>query len=293
MDWYGQFVKRVGFVGVILTLLTASFVVLLILMGILGDKGFTVLWNHLTVPADLKVAVRQPWSLFTYWLSNHPLGVWFLLMDMVVLYTFGKILNSMVGDNRMRGIVVMAILFNALITVGICSFLPTVELTPSLRLYGFGAMNATIIAAVITLVPRFNFRLLFWDVPLVFVGLFVLLASFTAHRLIFTMEGVAELVGAGLGFGLIKMIRQGWDLTNWFRGVSQRPQPPIPRQPEPVMSSQRPVVRTIHPKPKPVAPQPTLSEAEELDDLLDKINEVGYNSLTKAEKERLDLLSGK
>ncbi len=294
MDWYRQFLKRFGFTGVLLTVMLASYVVMLVLLGVLGEANFGLLWAKVTLPADVGVALKQPWSLLTYWVGNHPLAFWFLLMDMVVLYAFGHILNAMIGDRRMQGIVVIAILVDALVTIGLSNLLPTVETTSATRLFGFGAVNATIIGATITLVPRYNFRIFIWDVPLLFIGLFVLMASITTHRLIFAMEGVAEIVGAGVGFGLVKVMRSGWDLTNWFRGAANRPAQAIPLQPEPVMSSQRPVIRTIHSKQKPATPQQEpMTEAEELDYLLDKIGEVGYNGLTLAEKERLDKLSAK
>jgi membrane associated rhomboid family serine protease len=295
MDWYSRFLKRFGFAGVLLTAQAASYVLLLILMGVLTPAQFGILWSKISLPADLKIALDQPWSLFTYWLANHPLSIWMLLMDMVVLYTFGHILNSMVGDRRMQAIVIIGILMNGLLTIGLSNLLPIVETTAATRLFGFGAMNATLVAATITLVPRYNFRILMWNVPLLFVGLFVLVASIVGHRLLFTLEGTAEILGGALGFGLIKTIRHGWDFTTWFRGASNRPPQPLPRHPEPVMSEQRPVVvRAINPKQSPsTQPQSALTEAEELDDLLDKINEVGYSGLSTYEKERLDKLSGK
>jgi membrane associated rhomboid family serine protease len=293
MDWYRQFLKRFGFAGFLLTLLVTAYVVLLILLGVLGEERFGVFWSQLTLPADLSIAVQQPWTLFTYWLGNHPLSFWFLLVDLAILYGFGHILNAMIGDRRMQGLVAIAILVNGLATIGLSNLLPTVETTSSTRLFGFGAVNATIIAAAITLVPRYNFRILVWDIPLIFVGLFILATSVFSHRLIFTMEGTAELIGAGLGFALIKTMRSGWDLANWFRGAANRPSVKPPRQPEPVMSTQRPVVRAVNPKQKPSNQQQPMTEAEELDFLLDKINDVGYSGLTQAEKERLDLLSGK
>jgi membrane associated rhomboid family serine protease len=296
MSWYGQFLKRFGFAGVLLTLLSLTYVVLFLMYGLMGPDQFNVFYNKVTLPINLETAVQQPWSVFTYWLSSHPLGFWFLLIDLIVLYAFGHILNAMIGDRRTQGIVVFAIVVNALITIGLCNILPTVEYTSETRMAGFGAINATLIAATITLVPRYNFRVLFWDIPLVFIGLFMLLLSVVSYRAIFTMQGTAEIIGAAMGFLLIKVLRSGWDVTRWFQGASNRPQQAIPRQPEPVYSSQRPVVvRSINPKQKTINPQPQqeMTEEEELDYLLDKINEVGYAGLSQGEKERLDKLAKK
>ncbi len=297
MNWYGQFLKRFGFVGVLLTALTLAYVVLFLLFGLMGQDAFNLLYLKLTIPKDVTTAINQPWSLLSYWLVVHPTQFWSLLVDLLVLYTFGHILNAMIGDRRTQGIVLFAVVGNALILIGLCNLLPTIEATPAARFAGFGAVNATLIAAAITLVPRYNFRVLFWDIPLLYIGLFLLLFSVVTHRAIFTMAGTAEMTGAIIGFLLIKVMRSGWDLTRWFQGAANRPQPTIPRQPEPVFSSQKPVVvRAINPKQKATNPQPQvpeLSEAEELDLLLDKINEVGYSGLSTKEKDRLDKLSGK
>ena len=295
MDTYRRFLKRFGFTGFMLSVLAVSFLAMLVLWAILGDQKFATMWSFITLPVDLETAVRQPWSLLTFWLGNDPRGWWLFLTDLAVLYGFGQILNAMIGDRRMQAIVLMSILSVGLLAVGLGNLLPWIRPSEGFdpHLFGFGAINATIVAATITLVPRYNFRLLFWDIPLVFVGLLVLAIFTMSHGLIFTIGGLADLVGAGLGFGIIKILRSGWDLTNWFRGAANRPAQPVARQPEPVISTNRPIIRTV-PKQQPQSQQqPFMSDAEELDYLLDKIGEVGYSGLSQAEKERLDKLAAK
>lgn len=294
MGWYQQFLKRFGFAGLLLTVLMLSYVVMLVVMPILGPEGFAQFWGKVTVPADFPTLLQQPWSLATYWMASHPTAFLFVVMDLVVLYGFGQILNAMVGDRRTQGIFLLGLLLNATLALGLVFLLPTVDPSADARLSGFGAINATLIAATITLVPRYNFRLIYWDVPLLVIGLFVLLGSIVSHGAVFAMEGVAEIVGAVVGFVTIKAMRSGWDLSNFFRGAANRPAQPLPRKPEPVMSSQRPVVRNVHTKQQQAqAKQPPMSEQEELDLLLDRINEVGVDGLTSSEKKRLDELSGK
>lgn len=297
MNWYSQFLKRFGFVGILLTALSLAYIVLFLLFGILGADGFNALFLKISLPVNVDTAINQPWSILSYWLVAHPMQFWFLLVDLVVLYAFGHILNALIGDRRTQVIVLLAIVGNALVTIALCNLLPTVEVTAATRLAGFGSISAALIAAAITLVPRYNFKVLFWDVPLISIGLFMLLFSIVTHRAIFTMAGTSEISGALIGFLTIKFMRSGWDLKRWFQGAANRPQPAIPRQPEPVFSNQKPVViRAVNPKQKAANPQqqaPELSEEEELDLLLDKINEVGYAGLSPREKERLDKLSGK
>lgn len=303
MKWYQQFLRKYGFAGFLLSFLAVSYVFFLLLFAGIGADRFNNIFNLLSVPGDLSLAIRQPWSLLTYWFVSHPLAFWQVLVEMVILYTFGHILNAMLGDHRVQGIVLFTIVINALLTIGIANILPSISITPTLRMYGFSTINATLIGAAITLVPQYNFRIIKWDVPLLFIGIFILLISTVSQMAFFAVGGLSVIIGAGTGIALITLMRRGVDPTKWlqFRWTSK----PETRdqKAERAMAEHRVQVRYTEANTQPVAApkikikaKPTtevLSEAEELDLLLDKISEKGYNGLSRKEKERLDMLSGK
>jgi membrane associated rhomboid family serine protease len=295
MDWYRRFLRQFGFAGLLLSVLAISYVALLILFVVLREKGFNTLFMAMALPMNVDTAVNQPWSVFTFWLANPPMLFWVLLVDMVTLYAFGHILNALLGDRRMQRIFVIAVVANSMLTIAFANLLGTVEGMDTAPIFGFSSINATLIAAAITLVPRYNFRILFWNIPLLYIGVLLLGASIASYRAVFTATGLSLMVGALTGFVIIKVMQNGIDIVQWFRvrPENQRHQP-TPR--EPVYSQHRPVVKAINPKQKATSPQnplPEMSEEEELDRLLDRINEVGYDALSRHEKERLDKLAGK
>jgi hypothetical protein len=193
-----------------------------------------------------------------------------------------------------QGLFFLAVIFNGLITLAIGNLLPTVHVNENVYLFSMHTVITSFITAGITLVPQYNFKVLFWNIPLLFIGMFLLLLNFLVLGAIFSIEGIGVLAGAITGFVFIAALRKGVDLSAWLQfGLKVESEAPS-RRPEPALVSAKPIVRSIRQKEKPQAQsQAQLSEAEELDLLLDRINEVGYNGLSKSEKERLEQLSKK
>ncbi len=305
MEWYRQFLRKFGFAGFLLSFLAVSYVFFLLLFAGIGADRFNNVFDLLSVPGDFSLAIRQPWSFITYWFVSHPLAFWQVLVEMVILYTFGHILNAMLGDHRVQGIVLFTIALNALLSVTLANLLPTIDITPTLRMYGFATINATLIGAAITLVPKYNFRVLFWDIPLIAIGIFILLISCISHMAIFALGGLSVIVGAITGIVLITLMRRGIDPTKWLQFKWTSKAETRSQKAERAMAEHRVQVRYTDTNTQPVArpkisikskakpEEPMLSDEEELNLLLDKISDVGYKGLSRKEKERLDKLSGK
>lgn len=286
MQWYKRFLEKYGAVGLLMSMAAVAYVAIIILQGVL-QKDFDVFYRKVTLPVDINTAIRQPWSIFTYFLASHPFGIWFLVIDMVLLYTFGQILNAMLGDRRTQGIILFSLVINAILVMFICSILPTVEVTDTAFLFGLHLLNCTLIGAAITLVPQYEFQIIRWKVPLLYVGLVLLLFPLIAYRAVFTVNGVATIVGPLLGFVLIRAMQSGNDITKWLQFsffAEKEMTAPRERIRVHVRERREKIVS------KPAAPT-VKDNASELDRLLDKINEVGYDGLTKKEKETLDRLS--
>lgn len=286
MQWYKRFLAKYGAVGLLMSMVAVAYIAMIILQGVL-QKDFDVFYRKITLPVDIDTALRQPWSIFTYFLAAHPFWIFFLVIDMVLLYTFGQILNAMLGDRRTQGIILFSLVINAILVMFICSVLPTVEVSETAFLYGLHLLNCTLIGAAITLVPRYEFQIIRWKVPLLYVGLFLLLIPLVSFRAVFTVNGVATIVGPLMGFVLIRAMQSGNDITKWLQfSVFAEKAISAPRE------RIRVHVRERREKTSSPPPVPTRQDNEsELDRLLDKINEVGYDGLSKKEKETLDRLS--
>lgn len=289
MEWYKRFLQKNGIIGLFMTVVAVVYILLILVQGTIGDS-FDAVYKAITLPVHMPTFAENPWTLLTYWMVTPPLWIWILLVDMVLIYTFGNILNAMVGDKRTQGILFFAILVNAIATITLVNVLPTVEASEHAPLFGLHSVNAALIAACITLVPRYEFRIIRTHVPLLYIGAGMLVIMSLSYRLIWTTMGVSILVGALVGFIWIKVMQNGTDLTSWlqfnigFEAQGSNVTRGVPRERIRVVQSN---LRTKEKK-----KEPEVSDQERLDRLLDRIGEVGYDNLSRKEKEELRRLSG-
>lgn len=223
--------------------------------------------------------LHKPWILLTYaWAHT---GFLELLTNMVWLYCFGSVIQSLVGHKEIIPLFFFSYLGNGIIYLCITAIWPAIPgaqmslgALPSIMSFAFAA---------ITLAPGFRFywgdRLSFplWGMLCVFLLLNVL--SFASGN-----YSLMILCGAGAltGMAYIKILqagnrpgawcyRQGSRLQSWFtpdefnEGRHQKKRMETFRQFQ----------------------QKSASSEESVDMLLDKINQKGFDSLTPEEKEIL------
>lgn len=279
-------------VGLFMSIYAVVYVLMIVMLGVLDTESYNTFVYKVSLPVDIPALAKAPWTILTYWMVSQPFWIWLLIVDMMLIYTFGNILNAMVGDRRTQGILFFSIIVNAVLTVTLVNLLPTVEASPTAPVFGLHTINATLITAAITLVPNYEIRIIRWRTKLLYVGLVMLFIMAVSYQLIWTTQGTGVLVGMLVGFSWIKILQRGTDLTSWFQfniGFETH----NPRPVDPLVRSRIRVVQTTARQKKEAAPKkpPKASNAERLDQLLDKINEIGYQNLTRKEKEELDRLS--
>lgn len=286
---FKKYLHNFGTVGVLMAISACSYLVLLVLFIALGNARFESIFPFLSLPMGLENAVRHPWTLFSFWAVNHPTAVFMQLVDLALMFSFGMLLQNLAGRNRFNWLALIYISSVGLFTLLLANVLPTVSKTDTTPLFGMHGLNAAIIAAVITLAPRMRVRLFVWETELVWVGLITLLLPLVAYRAIFTVMGTSVLVGIVTG-GLSALVLE----QQLGRLIPRRPKLTQVQDPQP---RDRVRVRETRPNPQHKGKFTVLSGGhahepeDELDRLLDRINEVGYEGLTLAEKRRLEELS--
>jgi hypothetical protein len=154
-----------------------------------------------------------------------------------------------------------------------------------------GASGATfaIVWGAATLLPESIFRLLFiGDVRIKYIAWFYLVLSFAQITGVNAGGNIAHLGGALLGYVYIKMLQNGRDLgtpIHWIiRKTSNLIYPkPLPTLGKKYAFSEISINKT---KEKPFVAE-TYIEQHELDHILDKISNSGYESLSLEEKQKL------
>ena len=153
-------------IGLFMTIYAVVYVLMIVMLGILGES-FSVFFNSVALPVEVSVFLRKPWTLLTWWFVSEPMHLWIVLVDLSLIYTFGNILNAMLGDRRTQGVLFLSILVNAILTVVLVNLLPTTDAGTSTPVFGLHSLNATLIAAAITIVPSYKFKIIRWEVKLV------------------------------------------------------------------------------------------------------------------------------
>lgn len=237
-----------------------------------------------SIPANANVFASRPWTLLTYMIAQ--IGFWPLLSSMLWLWSFGFILQDLAGNKK----VIPIYLYGGF--VGGLIFLITVNAVPALRATTttmpalMGALPSVMAIAIATTVlsPQYRiFPFIGGGIPLwVLTAIFVLITLGTTNNLGFA----AAIISAGLvGYLFSWQLKKGNDWSEWMNNFvgwvdglfnpDKKYQKKGPKQRLFYKSQKEPYQKTPH-----------LTQ-QRIDDLLDKINQKGYNSLSEEEKEFL------
>lgn len=230
---------------------------------------------------EVSLFLNKAWTVLTYgWVHN---GFWELFSNMVWLYAFGSIVQMLIGYRQ-----VIPMFLYCLLVGGV--FYELAQLMPVDAFRGralmFGAQAGVIgfAAAALTISPSYRFHLTeHFSIPLI-----VIVVIFCALALINTnMQPAAIFLlagGAGMGFGYVKLLNAGFHPGAWFYNIFDSLGSAA--EPNEFASAQKRSKKRKRALQSKYQPQRGVSR-DTIDEILDKINEKGYDALTKEEKESL------
>lgn len=281
----------------------------LVVFGVSGFAGKPAIYEgyyeYLTLPSSLKLLLFRPWTLLTYpfivpkW-TNAPL---YLLFSGLMMWTFAKVFQQIIGDAHMRRVALLSIPMAGLLGAIIAQY----ALPQAHNIAGINVLTATLLMATISLVPSYPVTMfLFGEVKVVFVGAVILVLMLVSVNSLDSSLGITIAVGAALGGTHIYFLRKrGKDYTETIWDALSRIFPRKNPQREPRMkvrqggaynSSNTERFRETTPSPNSYTRPLTYDSATEAEDIvpqevvdkiLDKINASGYDSLSRKEKELL------
>ena len=254
--------------------------VVLALLAAFGVPAIAVV-DWLMLPASPEAALRVPWTPLTYGFVN-AFGGFFGLISFVFgfywLQWMGRDYEESYGPHRLFGLYVLGALGGAAVGLALGAVLPM----PRAFYFGLWTPVTAVLCAVATLHPNRQIGLfLLGVVPMkwIAVGFVVLSLAFSADL---TVLGAAL---AGVLFGRAQ--RAGRDPAFWaapFFGARRRRS----------ASKAAPVRKSPFGRSETSGggrPRSVPSASLDVDAILDKILEKGYDSLSKEEKEALDRAS--
>jgi membrane associated rhomboid family serine protease len=226
--------------------------------------------DYLDLPAYLpKLAVRF-WTPVTYMFMHE--GIFHILFNMLWLYWMGQIFEEYLGNKRTVSLYIMGGLSGALFYILAFNLIPAFS-SPD-RVYastlaGASASVMAIIVATATLLPDYTLFLMFiGPVKLKWLALFFVILDFLSIDGLNGGGEIAHLGGAFLGFIYIKQLQQGNDFSKVTSIFEPKPKMKV---------TSRTTVKKSVSRPR----------QDEVDRILDKISQSGYDSLNKQEKETL------
>jgi membrane associated rhomboid family serine protease len=256
-----------------------------------GDEGLALfnknIFEWVALPADLHKLVLRPWTLLTHMFVHDTTSVWHILANMLWLWAFGYILQDLTGNRKLIPIFLYAAFTGALAYIISYNVIaPLREALPYSMAFGASAGIMGIAIAATTLAPGYRiFPMLNGGIPLWVITVLYLIIDLATIPYNNPGGHIAHIAGAAMGFVFVTRLQKGKDWGIWindfFDWVNNLFNPDKPKKGK--------VVKTqlfYKSKIQPFKRTPTVTQ-QKIDEILDKINQKGYHSLTDDEKEVL------
>jgi len=256
-----------------------------------GDEGLSA-FNHnifewVTLPADLHKIITRPWTIITHMFVHDTGSVWHILANMLWLWAFGYILQDLTGNRKIIPIFIYSAFAGALSYILAYNFIaPLRESLPVAEAFGASAGIMGIAIATTTIAPGYRiFPMLNGGIPLWVITVLYLIIDLATIPYNNPGGHIAHIAGGAMGFLFVTMLQRGSDwgiwMNNFFDWSVDLFNPDKPRKGK-VIKSQLFYKSKIQPFKK----TPLITQ-QRIDEILDKINQKGYHSLTEDEKEML------
>jgi len=257
----------------------ACFVISLVFFYQYSGGGFAYP-NWLALSSDPNVFLFKPWTFLTY--AFFHASFWHLLFNMMVLNFASNLFLTFFTQKQYLGLYILGAIFS-----GVVFALSFYFSNVAGSIVGASAAIMAILVAVTTYQPLMGVRLMFFgNVKLWHITAVILVLDLMQFRLENTGGHISHLAGAVFGFVFIKLLQNGIDLSkivsrtlDYFANLFKKsPSTPFKK------------VHKNYKKPTEKATSRIVTKdktQQQIDEILDKISQSGYDCLTKEEKEFL------
>ncbi len=256
-----------------------------------GDDGVSAfnkdIFQWVTLPADTGKFITRPWTLFTHMFVHDTASIWHILANMLWLWAFGYILQDLTGNRKIFPLFLFGAFAGAVAYVLAYNFIPPLKASLSdSQAFGASAGVMAIAIGTTTLAPNYRiFPMLNGGIPLWVITIIYLIIDLATIPYNNAGGHIAHLAGAAIGFAFVSALQKGKDwggwMNNFFDWVNDLFNPEKPAKGK-VVKSQLFYKATVKPYKKTF-----YVTQQRIDEILDKISQKGYNSLSEDEKEML------
>lgn len=246
---------------------------------------YQIVSRQFTIPPQFGEFILRPWTLITYAFSHSLTDIFHILFNMLIFYWFGRLFIEYLGNDKLVALYLLGAIAGGVVYLLVYNTIPYfMERSGFEGMVGASAAVYAIVTGTAVLLPNYTFYLLFLGpVKIKYIAGFYIVLSFLGSVGSNAGGNIAHLGGALMGFIYIKQLQVGVNWGGWITSTLDWIKD---------LFSPRPNVKVTYRKSEPKktktkqAPGSKASQ-EEIDAILDKISERGYESLTSDEKEKL------
>ena len=249
------------------------------------EEIFSSIHNHFSLPSNFGEFLTRPWTLFTYFFTHDLGGILHILFNMLLLYWFGKLFIEYLGSDKLIAVYILGGIAGGVLYLMAYNLMPGPPsfLSNRAELVGASAAVFAIMVGAATLLPDYTFFLMFFGpVKIKWIAAIYIFLSFLGSVGNNAGGEIAHMGGALIGFVYVKQLQAGvnWGgwitaILDWFKGLA----------------SPKAKVKVSYRKQEGANGKKNVNlsgiSQKEIDEILDKISDGGYESLTKEEKEKL------
>ena len=226
-------------------------------------KGLSIV-NWFTIDATLSEFILKPWSILTYGFIHGSFS--HIFWNMLILYYFGNILKNIFGEKLILN------LFLSGIVAGGLTYLISYNLFPVFKgvnsvMIGASAGVMSVLFFLAAYDPQYRIRIIFFDIKILYIALFLFFYDIIQIPLNNSGGHIAHIGGALWGYYYSFKYNNGSDLVNSILSYFKK------------NTNNKPSVKS--------KTDNKSFNQDKIDEILDKISDSGYDSLTKSEKEYL------
>jgi membrane associated rhomboid family serine protease len=237
------------------------------------------------LPANVNTFLTRPWTLLTHMFIHDE--VLHVLANMLWLWAFGYILQDLAGNKKIFPLFFYGALGGALVFMLAYNLIPALkEAGGEAKALGASAgvmaiaIGTTVMAPGYRIFPMINGGIPLWIVTMLFVVIDLATIPYNNPG-----GHLAHLAGAGMGLLFVHQLRRGRDWSGWinafFEWTNNLFNPAKPKRGQSAKTqlyykgTVQPYKKTVH-----------LTQ-QKIDEILEKIHQKGYHSLSDDEKDVL------
>lgn len=241
----------------------------------LFDLPEQIFFDWFDLSPHLATFIYHPWSLVTYGFLHGSFG--HILWNMLLLYYASQFFLNLFPAKRFLNVYFSGIIAGGLVFLISYALFPVFKgHYPSLVGSSAGVMAVLIFSC--TYMPHQEIRLLFFNVKLMYLGIGLVVLDVLQIPTGNAGGHLAHIGGAALGYLYASQLQNGKDVGQGFDWVIDRVA---------ALFQPKSTMHTVHKSKSKMPPTSSSKSQKEIDAILDKISNSGYESLSKEEKDLL------